>query len=56
MKMLPRNGSITNWMFSVAFKPYLIDANAVILTMPISFDIQPNEYFKPYPKNLSQPI
>ena len=50
MKMLPRNGSITNWMFSVAFKPYLIDANAVVLTMPINFDIQPNEYFKPYPK------
>ena len=50
MKDLPRNGSITNWMFSVAFKPYLIDANAVVLTMPINYDIQENEYFKPYPK------
>lgn len=50
MKKLPRNGSITNWMFSVAFKPYLIDANAVVLTMPTNYDIQANEYFKPYPK------
>jgi hypothetical protein len=50
MKDFPRNGSITNWMFSVAFKPYLIDANAVVLTMPINYDIQENEYFKPYPK------
>ena len=50
MKKLPRNGSITNWMFSVAFKPYLIDANAVVLTMPIEYDIQLNEYFKPYPR------
>ena len=50
MKRLPRNGSITNWMFSVAFKPYLIDANAVVLTMPIEYDIQLNEYFKPYPR------
>ena len=37
-------------MFSVAFKPYLIDANAVVLTMPIEYDIQLNEYFKPYPR------
>jgi len=50
MKKLPRNGSITNWMFSVAFKSYLIDANAVVLTMPTNYDIQANEYFKPYPK------
>jgi hypothetical protein len=50
MKDLPRNGSITNWMFSVAFKPYLIDANAVVLTMPINYEIQENEYFKPYPR------
>ena len=50
MKDLPRNSSITNWMFSVAFKPYLIDANAVVLTMPISYEIAENEYFKPYPR------
>jgi hypothetical protein len=50
MKDLPRNSSITNWMFSVAFKPYLIDANAVVLTMPINYEIQENEYFKPYPR------
>lgn len=50
MRKFPRNGSITNWMFSVAFKPYLIDANAVVLTMPINYDIQANEYYKPYPK------
>ena len=46
MKKFPRNGSITNWMFSVAFKPYLIDANAVVFTMPTNFEIQDNEYFQ----------
>lgn len=50
MRKFPRNGSITNWMFSVAFKPYLIDANAVVLTLPMNYDIQANEYYKPYPK------
>lgn len=50
MKSFPRNGSITNWMFSVAFKTYLIDANAVVLTMPINYELQDNQYYKPYPK------
>ena len=46
----PRNGSITNWYFGVAFKYYLIDANAVVFTYPMSFEVAPNEYYKPYPR------
>ena len=49
MRDFPRNGSITNWMFGVCFKQYLIDANAVVFTLPINFEGGSNEYFKPYP-------
>lgn len=50
MRKFPRNGSITNWMFSVAFKPYLIDANGVVFTYPIRFEVAENEYYQPYPR------
>jgi hypothetical protein len=50
MYRFPRNSSITNWMFSVAFKQYLIDANAVVFTIPMNFEVQENEYYKPYPR------
>lgn len=49
MRRFPRNGSITNWMFSVAMKQYLIDANAVVLTLPTRFEVAENEYYEPYP-------
>jgi len=49
MRRFPRNGSITNWMFSVALKQYLIDANAVVLTLPTRFEVAENEYYEPYP-------
>jgi hypothetical protein len=50
MYKFPRNTSITNWLFNVAFKYYLIDANAVVFTYPMTFEVQPNEYYKPYPR------
>ena len=49
MRRFPRNGSITNWMFNVALKQYLIDANAVVLTLPTRFEVAENEYYEPYP-------
>lgn len=45
----PFFGSITNWVFSVLMKPYLIDPNAVILVMPLETEIKPNEFLRPYP-------
>jgi hypothetical protein len=49
MYKMPRNGSITNWMFSVCFKQYLIDANAAVLTLPTNWEIAENQYYEPYP-------
>ncbi len=46
----PKQDSLMNWMFSIAFKPYLVDANALVFTIPIQFDVPENEYVKPYPR------
>jgi hypothetical protein len=48
-KKFPRNGSLTNWMFNVGLKQYLIDANAVVFTLPTRFEVAENEYYEPYP-------
>lgn len=55
MHNFPRNVSITNWMFSVCMKQYLIDANAVILTLPTQWDVPDNQYFQPYPMIFNAP-
>jgi hypothetical protein len=41
--------SVTNWVFSVLMKFYLIDPNAVMLVMPLESNVDPTEYIKPYP-------
>lgn len=46
---LPVWGSVSNWYWSIAFRHYLIDANAVVFTLPKNFDSQDNEYYKPVP-------
>jgi len=47
---LPVWGSVSNWYWSIAFRHYLIDANAVILTLPTNFDNNGNEYYRPVPQ------
>lgn len=42
-------GSLTNWIFGVCLKKYLIDANAVIVIEPIKWEIPTTEYRKPFP-------
>jgi len=49
----PVYDNIDAWLFDEAMQNALIDANAVVLTMPTNFEIQDNEYFKPYPKIFS---
>ena len=44
----PKFSSFTNWFFSVAFKNYLVDANSVLMVMPLNIDIAENEYYKPF--------
>lgn len=41
--------SITNWLFSVLMKQYLIDPNAVVLDIPLDIETEPTAYPKPYP-------
>jgi len=50
MRDFPRHESVTNWLFSIAMKNYLTDANACIFTFPLSFEVAENEYVKPYPR------
>ncbi|HNA14607.1 MAG TPA: hypothetical protein PKV24_20725 [Cyclobacteriaceae bacterium] len=49
-KKFPYFSSLTNWLFSVCLKEYLIDANAVCVVMPLDFTpMDPTEYLQPYP-------
>lgn len=41
--------SLTNWMFSVLLKNYLIDSNAVVLVMPNNLGSEEHVYLKPVP-------
>lgn len=50
----PRYTSFTNWFFSVCFKQYLIDANAVSMLIPQGvfddgYKAESNQYLEPYP-------
>lgn len=45
----PYYGSLTNWVFTVLLKHYLVDANAVVLITPLTTEIEANEFYKPYP-------
>ncbi|HUM47978.1 MAG TPA: hypothetical protein PLD84_13695, partial [Chitinophagales bacterium] len=51
----PIFGSITTWAFNVFLKQYLTDPNAVIVTMPMKWNLAANEYFKPFPFIFNSP-
>lgn len=40
--------SITNWLFDVCLKNYLIDPNGLVVVMPLKTDVAVNEYKKPF--------
>lgn len=40
--------SVTNWVFGVLLKPYLIDSNAVVLVMPLKEVEDVTEYVQPF--------
>lgn len=54
-KGFPSFSSITNWLFSVCLKEYMLDANAVILTIPLNMDKIPADYYKPFPFVFNSP-
>lgn len=39
--------SLTNWVFTLMLRKYLIDPNAVVYVAPITTDVQQNEYLQP---------
>lgn len=49
-KDFPYFTSVTNWVFSIMLRKYLIDPNAVIFTLPIDQVVEPNEYLRPFPE------
>jgi hypothetical protein len=49
-KNFPYFESVTNWLFSVCLKPYLTDPNGVILIWPLSTEVEPTDFLKPYPE------
>lgn len=46
----PYFASLTNWVFSILLRKYLIDSNAVVLVMPVDQIVAPNEFLEPFPE------
>lgn len=45
----PKYGSLDNWFWSVCFNQYLMDANGMVMIVPVNTEKEDNEYYKPYP-------
>lgn len=48
-KKFPFFTSVTNWVFSVLLREYLIDPNAVMIVQPQDMLLEPTAFFTPYP-------
>lgn len=48
-KKFPYFDSVTNWVFSVLLKKYLVDPMSVVFTFPLEVNIEENQYLRPYP-------
>lgn len=48
-KKFPKFRSLTNWAFTVLLRSMLLEANSVILVMPLKTKVQKGEYRKPFP-------
>lgn len=51
----PRVESFENWLFSVCFKNYALDANGVCMWIPINREVKENEYLQPVPMIFNSP-
>lgn len=45
----PHHTSITNWLFTILLKNYLVDPNAVVMVKPLSFEVKTSEFLEPFP-------
>lgn len=48
-KNFPKDDSIENWAYKTLIKWMLVDPNAAICVMPLSFETEANELLRPYP-------
>lgn len=48
-KNFPKDDSIENFAYKNLVRWMLIDPNAIIVVMPLSFDVESNELLRPYP-------
>ena len=53
IQKIPTYKSVDNWFWSICFNFMLMDANGIVVVMPTTFAVAPNEYIKPYPVNFS---
>ena len=44
----PIFGSVESWAYNVAIKDMLRDPNAAVVVMPLTYNVEANEYLKPY--------
>lgn len=49
MTNFPHFESVTNWAFTLMLRRYLIDPNSVCVVMPLSSEVEENEYLQPFP-------
>lgn len=54
-KKFPKYKSVDNWYWSVAFRQQLMDAGAISLNIPDTFDPKGNEFVRPYPVVFNSP-
>ncbi len=47
-KKFPYFTSVTNWIFNVCLKYYLVDPNAVCVMMPLTTEVKETEFLKPW--------
>ena len=55
MSDFPKYTSVDNWFWSVCFNQYLMDANAIVLVVPLNPMKADNEYYEPYPMLFNSP-
>lgn len=48
-EQFPYFTSLTNWLFSVALKHYLVDPNAVVFVSPLEIVTEVNQFIRPFP-------
>lgn len=48
-KNFPKDDSIENWAYKNLVRWMLLDPNALVCVMPLSWEVESNEYLRPYP-------